>query len=81
MRRQRLVGQLEADLVVALAGAAVGDRVGAFEERDLDLVLGDDRPRHRGAEEVLPLVDRPGAERGEDVLAEELLAGVDDVGL
>ena len=32
MRRQRLVGQLEADLVVALAGAAVGDRVGAFEE-------------------------------------------------
>ena len=31
-------------------------------------------------EEVLPLVDRPGTERREGVLAEELLAGVDDVG-
>ena len=29
LRRQRLVGQLEADLVVALAGAAVGQRVAA----------------------------------------------------
>jgi hypothetical protein len=59
----------------------VGDGVGAFEERDLDLMLGDDWPRHRGAEEVLPLVDRPGTQRGEDVLAQELLSGVDDVGL
>ncbi|MDF3017400.1 MAG: hypothetical protein K0R44_2625 [Thermomicrobiales bacterium] len=80
MRRECLVGQLEPYLVVAFAGAAMGDGVGAFEERDLDLVLGDDRPRHRGAEEVLPLVDRPGTQRGEGVLAEELFTGIDDIG-
>ena len=46
LRREGLVGQLEADLIVALAGAAVGDRVGAFEQGNLDLVLGGQRPGH-----------------------------------
>jgi hypothetical protein len=81
VRRQRLVGQFEADLIVALAGATVGDRVGAFEEGDLNLVLGDDRARHRRAQQVFPLVDCPGTQGRKDVLAQELLAGVDDIGL
>ena len=55
--RQRGVRQLEAHLVVALAGGAVGDRVGAFRARDLHLGLGDERPRDRGAEQVGALVD------------------------
>ncbi len=35
VRRERPVGHLEADLIVALAGGAVGERVGALLQRDL----------------------------------------------
>ncbi len=45
LRSQRLVGMLEAHLVVALAGTTVGDGGGAFLQCTLHLVLGDDRPR------------------------------------
>src|SRR4029079_13490319 len=37
-------GDVEPDLVVALAGAAVGDRVGALASGDLDEDLGDHGP-------------------------------------
>ena len=50
LRRQRLVGMLEAHLVIALAGAAVCDRSSAFGQRDLHLMLCDDGPSNRGAE-------------------------------
>src|SRR5699024_6405561 len=51
IRRKRLDRQLEADLVVALAGAAVADGVRALGLRDLDKALCDAGPRVRGAEE------------------------------
>ena len=76
---QRVIGQLEADLVVALAGGAVGDGIGAGLQRDLDLMLGDQRPRDRGAEQVLALVERVGAEHREDEVPHELFAHVLDV--
>ena len=47
--RQGRVGQLEAHLVVALAGRAVGDRVRALGPGDLDLRLRDQRAGERGA--------------------------------
>ena len=53
----RLEGELEADLVVALAGAAVHDRLGAELERELRDRLGDHRPRERGDQRVLALVE------------------------
>ncbi len=52
--------------------------VGADFGGDLDLLLGDQRPRDRGAEQVLPLVERVGAEHREHVVADELLAQVLD---
>ena len=73
--------ELEADLVVALAGGAVGDGVGAGLDGDLDQPLGDQRARDRGAEQVLALVDRVGAEHREHEVARELLAQVVDVDL
>jgi hypothetical protein len=75
---ERIIGELEADLVVALAGGAVGDGVGAGLARDLDLALGDQRPGDRGAEQVLALIERVGAEHREDEVAHELLAYVVD---
>jgi len=50
--------QLEADLVVALARGAVRHGVRAHRGRDLDLLLGDQRPRDRRAQQVHALVQR-----------------------
>ncbi len=55
---ERVVRELEPHLVVALAGRAVRDGVGAGRARDLDLALGDERPRDRRAEEIDALVER-----------------------
>ena len=79
LRRERLIGELEADLIVALAGAAVRERVAAGGERDLDLLAGDERPRGRRAEEVVLLVDRSGLQDGEEVVARELFLRVDEM--
>ncbi len=77
-RIERVIGQLESDLVVALAGRAMTDRVGANLVGDLDLPFGDQRPRDRGAEQVLPLVQGIRAKHREDVVANKLLAQVID---
>ena len=43
---ERIIAELESDLVVALAGGAVGDGIGADIAGDLDLAFGDQRPRN-----------------------------------
>ena len=79
--REGGVGELEAHLVVALAGAAVGERVGTDGAGELGLTARDERPAHGGAEEVLAAVNGAGAERGPDELLHVLLAQVLDVAL
>ena len=79
VRLERVVAELEAHLVVALAGGAVRDGVGAGFARDLDQALGDQRTRDRRAEQVFAFVDGVGAEHREDEVADELLAQVVDV--
>ena len=78
---ERVIAELEADLVVALAGRAVGHRVGAGLARDLDLALGDQRPRDRRAEQVLAFIDRVGAKHGKNEIAHEFLTQIVDVDL
>ena len=73
------IRQLEADLVIALAGGAVTDRVRALAERDVDLRLGDERARDRGAHEVGALVDGVGTQHGKDEVPDEFLAQIADV--
>ena len=75
---ERVIGELEPDLVVALAGGAMGDRVGADFLGDLDLLFGDQRPGDRGAEQVLALIQRVGAEHRKHVVADEFLAQILD---
>ena len=78
---QRVGRQLEADLVVALAGGAVGDGIGAEALGGLHHSAGDGRAGQGRAHEVVPLVDRVGAHGGEDAVANELLLDVLDDGL
>ena len=75
-RLQRIVAELEAHLVVALAGGAMADGVGTGLPGDLDLLLGDQRTGDRGSEQIDALVDGVGAEHREHVVPDELLAQV-----
>ena len=59
---ERVIGELEAHLVVALAGGAVGHRIGADLLGDLDLLLRDQRAGDGGAEQIDALVFRIGGE-------------------
>src|SRR5690606_23324689 len=72
---------LEADLIVALAGAAVGDGGRAVLLRGLHQVLGDDGAGDRRDVRVGVHVQRVRLEGGHAVLVGELVAGVGDVGL
>ncbi len=75
---ERLVGQFEAHLVVALAGAAVGHSIGPLGLGHGHLPLGDERPGDRRAQQVAALVDGPGLHHREQEVLGELVAQVFD---
>lgn len=79
VRAQRVGAEFEAHLIVAFAGRAMRDRLGAGQVGDLDHPLRDQRPGDRGAEQIFALVHGVGAEHRKDVIAHELLAQVLDV--
>src|SRR5262249_18104949 len=78
VRLERVIGELKAHLIVALAGRTMRDRVSTDLLGDLDLLLGDQRAGDRGAEQILALVERVGPEHWIDIVANELLAQVLD---
>ncbi len=57
------------------------DRVRAVTASRRNEVLDDDRPGQRGHERILAFVERVRAQCGNEEVAGELLAGVDDLGL
>ena len=75
---ERIGRQLEAHLIIALAGCAMADGIGAGHRCNLDQPLGDQGPRDRGAEQIQPLVKRIGAEHRENEIAHEFLAQIFD---
>ncbi len=75
---ERIIGELEAHLIIALAGRAMGHGVRAELAGDLDLLLGDQGAGDRGSEQIEPLILRIGAEHREDIVADEFLAQVLD---
>ena len=62
-----LDGQLKTDLVIALAGAAVADRVSAFLKRDVYQALSDAGTGVAGAQQIL-FVNSAGLHAGDDVV-------------
>ena len=78
---ERLEGDVEADLVVALAGAAVGDGLGLVLAGGIDHQLGDERPAQRGGQRILALVHGAGHQGGPDEAIDEQVAGVDGDGV
>ena len=77
LRGKRLDGRLDPDLVVALAGAAMGDGVAAVRAGDVAGDLREKRPAERRKERIGPLVARVRFDGGRDVVADELLLGID----
>ena len=75
--RQRHVGKLEAALIVALAGGAMGDRVRLLLLRNGELRLGDQGTRDRGSEVILAFIDGIRAHHRIDEVAREFLNQVE----
>ena len=71
-------GQLKADLVVALAGAAMRDKLAAFLLCDADLCAGDDGAGQAGSEQVAALVGGVALNSAEAKLFDELFLQVED---
>ncbi len=72
-------GRLNAHLIVALAGATVGDRVAAGATRVVNRELGDQRTSERGEQRVAASVERVGLDRRGHIAARELLARIHHV--
>ena len=78
---ERLGGELEAALVVALAGGPMGVDRGPFTMGDLHADLADQRPGDRRAEQIRALITGLPLHRRKREVAAELLADVHDHGL
>ena len=78
---ERAHGELDADLIVPLAGAAVRGRVGAVLLRGLDQERCDQRARERRRERIDPFVERVRAHRGESEFGEQAFFRIDDDGV
>jgi hypothetical protein len=80
VRCEGLNRQLETDLVVALARAAVQMAVRLLFE-PISTCPGDDPSRRRSAQKILPLVHGARLERREDIVLDEFLFQILDVEL
>ncbi len=76
VRGEGLEGHVEADLIVSLAGAAVGNRHGAVLLGNLDHQLRDQGAAERRGERVLALIQGAGHQGGEGEVIDEKVADV-----
>ena len=77
--RQRGDAEFEADLIIALAGGAVGDGIGAGFAGDFHQTLGNERAGYAGAQKIITLITGIGAHHREDEIAHEFLADIVNV--
>ncbi len=74
--RDGFVRQFETHLVIAFAGAAVREAVGAEFQCNLGLAFGDDGPRHGSSQQISVFVNGAGAERRPNVVAHKFFAQI-----
>src|SRR5881397_2792966 len=79
MRRKCLVCELKPHLIVALAGTSVGNGISTFFQRDLNLALGQKRPRDGGSKQILSFVHGAGFNERPEVFGYELMAEIFDI--
>ena len=72
------ITEFKADLIVALAGGAMTHRIGSLGPGDSDLLLGDQRPGQRGAEQIGSFVDGIGPEGRENVVFDKTFLEIGD---
>jgi hypothetical protein len=78
---ERHDGQLEANLVVALAGRAVGDSVRTFQLGNLNHPPGNQRACKRSPQQIFAFVDGPSLQSGKDIVGEKFQPQILDVDL
>ena len=79
VRSQSLNGQLETNLVIALAGSAVSNSIRAFLLSDFHQLLGNNRTGKGRTEQVLVFVNSTGFERRPYIFLEEFFLEVSDI--
>ena len=75
------IRELEANLIVTLAGAAVGQCIGPDPPGNLNLTTRDQRATHGSAEQVLPAVNGTGTQGRPHEVLHELLTEILDIAL
>jgi len=75
------VSELEADLIVTLSSATMGERIRSHLTSDLNLPARNEGTAHRGAEEVLSTINCSGSEGGPDEILDKFPPEILDVAL
>ena len=75
------ISELEAHLIVALAGCSMGHRVGAGFSCNLNLTFGDQGPGNRRAQHVGPFIKGIGTQHRENIVAHKLVPKIFDENL
>ena len=76
IRAECLNGQLEANLIVALAGAAVADRICALFHGNLSNSLCDNRSCKGCAEQILALIDSARLDGREHIIVDKFIGEI-----
>ena len=81
VRSQGLHGQLEAHLVIALTGGAVGNGICALLTGNLHQALGNQRTGEGSAQQILALIDGIRLQGRPDIIHQEFLGQIVDIDL
>ena len=79
IRIKRIITQLKSDLIIALAGGPVGNRVSSGLGSNFDLAFGDQRPSARCAQQVGAFINGACAKNWKNIVADEFFAEVFDI--
>ena len=76
VRITSIITKLKAHLIIPLTSGAMAHGISTCLRRNFDLPFGNQRPRYGCAQQINTLIQRVGAEHGEDIIADEFLTQV-----